>query len=559
MNWGSNLLKIGHVFLAILIFVFFFLGLGGYDLAAPDEPRFALVAREMLTDNHWVLPHRNEKPYPDKPPFFFWTIAAFSALAGGTVNAVTARLPSAIAATLVILLMYRWNGKKEQNALLSFLTALLLLSCSKFFFQARIAQIDMLLCFFVTAALLIGYSAMSDESYSPFWLGMCLGAGALTKGPVGILIPLGSLSVFAAVSGRVAWWKFPLKALLWMLVPIFLWLAMLLLDVALHRQWDYLFNLLFKQTVVRYFNAWHHHQPFYYFFLSILYDFMPWTPFLLISIPFNKTRWRSLDQKQKFSWSVILFTLVFFSLSKGKRSIYILPVFPFAAYLSAIRLNILILKKKADRPEILAGAFPGFILFIAGAALLTSNTGWVKLPLPDWIDAPLPIPWLLAGGALLLVISAGVMVSSFKSRFKEVSAGIIAGMLVINFLFFSIILPWIDPYRSSRGFMEQANQIIHGSPTHPVVGMVDFREAFRLYGDFPLVELSNDLGGPRPELPKLEDFFKQYPRGWAIVRENDWNLFAKTHDLNVTVFLKKKIGSGENFMLLAQTQPNGVK
>jgi 4-amino-4-deoxy-L-arabinose transferase-like glycosyltransferase len=557
MVLNSNILKIGHIFLSVLIFVFFFLGLGGYDLAAPDEPRFALVAREMLTDNHWILPHRNQNPYPDKPPFFFWTIAAFSAITGGTVNAVTARLPSAVAATLVILLMYQWSGKKEKNLAASFLTALVLLSCSKFFFQARIAQIDMLLCFFVTAALVIGYSAMAAEPYSPFGLGMCLGIGALTKGPVGVLIPIGSLAVFAAFSGRSAWRKFPLKALIWMLVPIFLWLALLLLDVALQGQWAYLYNLLFKQTVVRYVNAWHHHQPFYYFFLSILYDFMPWTPFLLISIPFTKIRWRSLDQKQKFSWSVILFTLVFFSLSKGKRSIYILPVFPFAAYLSAIRLSAVILKNKADHPEILAGALSGFILFIVGAALLFSNAGWVKLP--DWINAPLPILWLQAAGALLAVISVGVMGSSFKSRFKGVTAGIVAGMLVINFLFFSIILPWVDPYRSSRGFMEQANQIIHSRPGHPVVGMVDFREAFRLYGDFPLVELSNDLGGPRSELPKLEDFFRQYPEGWVIVREKDWNLFTKTHDLNITVFLKRQIGSGERFLFLARSAPSGGK
>ena len=104
--------------LIFLVFIFFFLGLGGYDLTAPDEPHFALVAHEMLTDNHWVLPHRNQNPYPDKPPFFFWTIALFSALAGGTVNAWTARLPTAVAATLILWIIWRWSRTGEDKKIL---------------------------------------------------------------------------------------------------------------------------------------------------------------------------------------------------------------------------------------------------------------------------------------------------------------------------------------------------------------------------------------------------------------------------------------------------------
>ena len=188
-----------------LTFGFFFAGLGGYDLTAPDEPRFALVAREMLTDNHWVLPHRNGAPYPDKPPLFFWTIAAFSALTGGTVNAWTARLPSAFAAALILLLMWRFSREKENHGSLPVLTVLILMSCAKFFFQARIAQIDMLLCLWTTLALTTGYDAMTGKPYSPFWLGIFLGLGILTKGPVGYLVPVGAMTLFAAISGRAAW------------------------------------------------------------------------------------------------------------------------------------------------------------------------------------------------------------------------------------------------------------------------------------------------------------------------------------------------------------------
>lgn len=542
---------------AILLFLaicFFYAGLGGYDLTAPDEPRFALVAREMLTDNHWVLPHRNGNPYPDKPPFFFWTIAAFSALAGGTVNAWTARLPSAVSATIILFLMWRFSKKEEAENTVPLLTVLVLMSCVLFFYQARIAQIDMVLCLFTTAALTMGYKAMAGKPYSPFRLGMFMGMGILTKGPVGYLIPAGAIAVFAAVKGRDAWKRYPVKGMLWGLVPVAVWLLLLIIDVTLNNQWDYLKNLLFKQTVVRYFDSWHHHQPFYYFFVSILHDFLPWTPFLLIAIPFTRKKWRSLDDQQRFSWIVILFTLIFFSLSKGKRSIYILPVFPFAAYLTAVQINRMGKSEKHSGWEIGAGVLAGTLLLIIGIALFIVAGGWVKNPV-DWIDAPLPLKWLFFAGLFLTPLAVGVVFFSLKKQFMKMTAAVISAMLVINFLFFQVMLPWVDPFRSSRGFMETANAIIHSHSENPVVGMVDYRSAYRLYGDFPLIEIARGTKYDKPELPKIQDFFNQHPEGWLIIREKDWKRFAKTHDVDINMHHMQKLGSGRNMMLITMKKP----
>ncbi len=537
--------------LLFLIFDFFFLGLGGYDLTAPDEPRFALVAREMLSDNHWILPHRNQIPYPDKPPLFFWTIAAFSALGGGTVTAWTGRLPSALAAAVILFLMWGWSRPKKQDDLLPLLTVIVLMSCVKFFFQARIAQIDMVLCLFTTASLLTGYNALTGKPYSPFWLGMFMGLGILAKGPVGYLVPAGSMALFAVFGGRETWRNYPVKALVWGLVPVMGWLALLVLDVALHNQWDYLKNLLFKQTVVRYLDPWHHYQPFYYFWVSILYDFLPWTPFLLLSLPLSGNRRRSLDSREKFSWAVILFTMVFFSLSRGKRNLYILPLFPFAAYVSAVKLKELMKRDVFNRWESLAAVFPGLLFLILGAALVLPAGGWVTIP-AAWIDSRPPQAWILTGGILLLIIALGIFGAWMKHRFRPVVAGTLAAMLVVNFLFFSVVLPWLDPHRSARGFMQKANALIRSRSGDPVVGMVDFRAEYRFYGDYPLVELANEGGGPDPGLPKIENFFDKYPQGWLIVREKHWEQFAKTHAVESEIHLMQKIGDRKNMMLVSK-------
>jgi 4-amino-4-deoxy-L-arabinose transferase-like glycosyltransferase len=550
-NQRSNQKIIIWCCLLFLVFGFFFFGLGSYDLKAPDEPRFALVAREMLTDHHWVLPHRNGNPYPDKPPLFFWTIAAFSALSGGTVNAWTSRLPCAVAATLILLLMWRWSKRGKEETWLPFLTVVVLLSCIKFFFQARTAQIDMVLCLFTTAALLTGYNAMTGKPYSAFGLGMFMGLGILAKGPVGYLVPAGAMALFAAFNGRNAWRRYPVKSLLWGLVPVVGWLSLLVLEVAHNGQWDYLNNLLFKQTVVRYASAWHHHQPFYYFFLSILYDFLPWTPFLLLALPVSKTRWRSLDEKQKFSWIVILFTMVFFSLSKGKRNLYILPLFPFAAYLTAVKIEAVFNRKQVHWQETGVGIFISALFFIIGAALMVIAAGWVDIPV-DWIDAPLPSAGILSAGFLLLLLSLMILMSSIRQQFKIVVGSMVAAMLVVSVLFFMVVLPWLNPYMSARGIMEKVNPIIHSQSKNPVVGMVNYRSEYRLYGDFPLVELADENGRPRPELPKIENFFDRYPEGWLILRHRDWDRFAKTHNMEAKIHFMQKVGRGKNIMLVTK-------
>ena len=541
--------------LFILIFIFFFMGLGGYDLTAPDEPRFGLVAQEMLTDHHWVLPHRNQNPYPDKPPFFFWTIALFSALAGGTVTAWTARMPSAVAATAILWIMWRWGKDKDPSNYRSFLTVLILMSCSKFFFQARIAQIDMVLCLFTTAAMTTGYYAFIKKSYSALWLGVFMGIGILAKGPVGYLVPAGAMAVFAGFSGRNGWKRYPLKSLAWGLLPVVVWLILLIIDVALNDHWDYLNNLLFKQTVVRYFDAWHHHQPFYYFMVSILYDFLPWTPFFILAIPFTKKTWQSMDSQQKYAWAVILFTLVFFSLSKGKRSIYILPAFPFAAYVTAAGIQELLTKDLLSFWEKAAGLISGLLILLLGIGFLVIAFGWIVPPL-GWIDASLPNLPIGIAGAVLTAIALYILVSVIRTRIKSMVAGIVTAMVVANILFFSILLPWLDPFRSARGFTEEMNHIIsrHVEKTGEdvVLGMVDYRSAYRLYGDYPIIELATESGRPRPDLPKIAAFFEKHPNGWLIVRERDWHRFMKDHPFNAKIHIQQKVGSGKSFMLITQ-------
>ena len=48
------------LFLAIIIFS---VNVDGYDLWPPDEPRYALVAREMMDSGDYFLPRVNSEAY----------------------------------------------------------------------------------------------------------------------------------------------------------------------------------------------------------------------------------------------------------------------------------------------------------------------------------------------------------------------------------------------------------------------------------------------------------------------------------------------------------------
>ena len=302
--------------------LFFFLwGLGGWELSAPDEPRYALVAQEMMQTGDFLFPHRNQVPYPDKPPLFFWGIAAASYFQGGEVTAFSSRLPSALAGLGCLLILGAWSSQRGKNPQMGFWTVAVLATSFRFFFQAHMAQIDMTLCLITTAATLYGFRSFEGRPVRRWFLGVLLGLGILAKGPVGYLIPAGIWALYCLFSGRTSWKFYPAKALLWGLVPPLIWLIGLGTEVAIRGEWAYFENLVFKQTLVRYVNPWHHYKPFYYFVQVFFQDFFPWSFFVVLLIPFRRELIAHLSDRQRLAWSAILFVLVFFSLSKGKRNV----------------------------------------------------------------------------------------------------------------------------------------------------------------------------------------------------------------------------------------------
>ena len=172
-------------------------GIGFRDAWPPDEPRFVLVAKEMMQTGQWLIPMRGGEIYPDKPPVFMWAIALVYLITGNMKIAML--LPNAIASIVTLVLTYRLSRSlsDEKTALLS---VFVLLLCPQFLIQAKFAQIDAMVACFIWIGVygFIRHFFIQHNWRWYFTAWAFMGLGIITKGvgflPILLLIPIAYFS-----------------------------------------------------------------------------------------------------------------------------------------------------------------------------------------------------------------------------------------------------------------------------------------------------------------------------------------------------------------------------
>lgn len=366
--------------------------LGGYPLFDPDEGRNAEVAREMAATNDYVLPQLDGLPYLDKPVVYFAAAAAAMEILGPTETA--ARLPAYLftLATIVVVIWFarrRWGGDAGWLAGLALATMPMVLA------YARTTIFDSALAFCTTTAIL----AFWDERPALAWA--AIGLGAITKGPVAILIPLAAVVPYALLTGRRLRALFPLAGLALFAVVALPWFL-----AVSHRVPEFPHYVFVRETFERVTTrSFHRTAPFWYYLPILPVAAFPW----IVPALSRAKRWRwvwlarrvnveAQDVMLLACW--VLGPLAFFTLNQSKLPQYMLPLLPPFA-LAAARL----LTRRA--PELGGGITSGSRAFaiIAGAigVLLVSLTLWLPAPinLTPAERAAIPETALAIGAALL--------------------------------------------------------------------------------------------------------------------------------------------------------------
>lgn len=338
------------ILLSVCVFTIFpFLGLTDYN--TKGEPREAIVAYSMLENGNWILPRNYGGEIAFKPPFLHWCVAAVSSLAG-EVSEYSSRVPSALALVVMALAIYGFYARRK-DANLGLLTAFIMLTCFEVHRAAFTCRVDMVLTMFIVLAILQLYRWYERGMKGvPWWAVLFMGCATLTKGPVGIILPCLVAGVFLWIrDGR--FWRWVLRfagiALLACLIPAIWYL------LAYAQGKDEFLDLMLEENFGRFLGKMSyesHENPFYYNIYMLLAGYLPWSALLLFSLfVLHYRKWqggwaekwhqitaavRQGDPLCVYSFLTIALIFVFYCIPASKRSVYLLPIYPFIAYFLAV-------------------------------------------------------------------------------------------------------------------------------------------------------------------------------------------------------------------------------
>ena len=166
--------------------------LAGGPPLGDHEALHAQVSRQMIQSGDWVVPHFTNTPYGSKPPLKSWLTAAASVLLepgqDPPVSPFTARLPSALAAILNVLILWRL-GVSLFGPRVGLTAGLIMASSVGLLFFGSNGMMEMLVATICTWAYAQFWWATHASSRGRRWLHfalfyLALGFGVLTKGPV---------------------------------------------------------------------------------------------------------------------------------------------------------------------------------------------------------------------------------------------------------------------------------------------------------------------------------------------------------------------------------------
>lgn len=336
--------------LVLLCFLSLFLFLGESHFHTRGEPREALVAQAMLAENNWTLPITNGTDIAYKPPLFHWAIATISSITG-KVTEYTSRMPSAIALATMILAGFIFYARRRGNEV-AFLAALITLTNFEVHRAGFACRVDMLLSALMVLALYQLYRWSEQQLKGIPWLGILFLSGAfLTKGPVGMVLPCAVVACFAWIRGlgfiRI-FIRFFAVALASCIIPALWYIA------AWKQGGDAFLTLVLEENVLRFLGKMtyaSHENPWPYNVMTVIAGFLPYTLLILVSLftlkytPIKSTPklwWnkfvqciKQMDDTRLFSLLSIVIMFVFYCIPKSKRSVYLLPIYPFIAYFIA--------------------------------------------------------------------------------------------------------------------------------------------------------------------------------------------------------------------------------
>lgn len=514
--------------------------LGSATLFDEDEPKNAACGAEMFARGDWIVPTFNHELRTDKPVLLYWLmLSSYHALG---VNELAARLPSALLAIGSVLMVYHL-GRLLYRPQVGLWAAIILSTSLMFDVVGRASTPDSTLIFFITASALVfvrgvagptGWLSVAGEcsaartvnkaitaaphgdtiadwrAYIPqslgWWIAMyaLLGLAVLAKGPVGVVLPIGVLTLFLLVMARdprsatrqatdPPTWRSRVRDALWAAIDCFhpvrvaqvLWALRPLTGIAvvalvalpwyvavgLETDGQWLAGFLGKHNVNRFLQPLEGHRgTIFYHPVVVHITFFPWSVLLLLTVV---TWWRRVreDAAMRASdlfvgcWVAAYF--VFFSLCRTKLPNYVLPAYPALALATGAFLDRWIANPQEVSRRLVALALGTYVCVGVGLVIVLPIVAYILLPGEALLGLIGLIP--LVGGALAWrYVSRENTVMRENTAMRDNVAAAVRTLMVMGVSFavalFSVGAVRVARHQTSAEFASLVRQQVDSSP-----------------------------------------------------------------------------------------------
>lgn len=429
--------------------------LGRVGLLDPSEPFYALTAREMLDRQDLSTPVIFGAPQWEKPPLTYWLIVASYRILGESEAA--ARLPSAVAAILLVLVTYAVGRRLYDRPLTALVAAVMLATAGKTVALARLAFTDMLLALCVWTSVwgvtLVFFGQRRPAlGWAVYWV--AAGAGWLTKGPVALIVPSMAVWAFALTSGRKreirpAHYAAGYALFVVIVVP---WFALM----TYRHGTGFLYEFFVHENIRRFFIAEHGGSDRWHFYpLAVLLGLWPWSALVPMALARGAHLARrasaGLPESALLLMGLVVTSGLFFSVSKSKLVSYIYPLYPALTLLAALWAVEAVRTARGTRTLRLWLLFLWVLAPIAGSTALcvyATRTG-----LPDLL-----IP-AMAGGLLFTAMGTLLFYASRSARPAAPAAAAVLSCVALVWVAYSQVLPGAERRFSSRPWAEEARRL----------------------------------------------------------------------------------------------------
>ncbi len=321
-----------------------------------DPLTYACIAKDMAANNHWLAPALEGTPYLNKPPLYFWLVAASFKLFG--VSSYAAKIPSLVFATIDVFFLYWIVFRTFKDYDLAFFSAFAFETTRWIFRNFATNRPESLLVF----SLLLGWFALLSlnerDKKGPYLFGISFAIGFMSKLIFAFFLPA-VLVVYGFTTKRLFQW------LKW---PHFYFGCVLAL--ALSAPWFFYFeaghpgyfSYIIREQVFQRITegADVNKDPLMYLKELAMY-YQPYLIFFIIGLGLLWKR-----RKNEYFWFVLLAVIMMYlplQFSEGKSDRYLTIVTPFISVATAVGLLRFERIKNIAKGITVYGVIPLFLFF----------------------------------------------------------------------------------------------------------------------------------------------------------------------------------------------------